>query len=525
MNSTANLFGQKPGLFSASALVLALAAATANAADLSWSGGTASYNNPANWGGAVPGTNDIAINDNGTNNTVQLNVGDPDWALSQLRAGNSTGNGAFLQNGQTLSLSGSPRALRLGVASGRQGVYTLNGGTIAYGSGEVNVGQLGQGILNINGGSITGGGSFAVNVGSSLDAVTATMDGGWSLDGYTWFEQGFYTPDTTRGLPAAGSTIVSESQPDHSFTLAPSYAANNAVMVNATVTNAIVSFTSPKACAALSFLGSASYGAATLNYTVHHADNTTETGSFVVPDWFDNAAVAYRVGGRVRPTGFDFQIINDGPNKPYLFAADITLANTASPVKSIDLAYASGGRACLLGVSGSSGSEFAPLAVTGYNADPVLEANAPIYVASTVTDTLNQTAGTIDITGELWVGNYGAGIYNLSGGTNTFRNWLALGRSGGNGTLNLTGGELNKVGNGDLLVGSGYQAMQGATPAGVLNHSAGVINDQNGFLCPESAPASGTYNLSGTAVLNVNGWFVIGRNGGSGSFTMTGGSI
>ena len=41
---------------------------------------------------------------------------------------------------------------------------------------------------------------------------------------------------------------------------------------------------------------------------------------------------------------------------------------------------------------------------------------------------VNQVAGEINITGELWVGNYGSGVYNLSGGTNTVQNWFVLGR-------------------------------------------------------------------------------------------------
>ena len=201
------------------------------------------------------------------------------------------------------------------------------------------------------------------------------------------------------------------------------------------------------------------------------------------------------------------------------------LANTTSPVTSIDLSFASGGNVCLLAVSGSSGGSFSPLAITGYNADLILEAGAPIYVSSAVTDTLNQVAGIITNTGEFWIGNYGAGIYNLSGGTNSIANWIAIGRSGGNGTLNMTGGVLNKSGNGDLLVGTGFQAPFGSSPVGVLNHSGGTINSLNSLLVPENSPAAGTYNLSGTAVLNVNNWIAIGRNGGSGELVISGGAI
>ena len=189
------------------------------------------------------------------------------------------------------------------------------------------------------------------------------------------------------------------------------------------------------------------------------------------------------------------------------------------------VAYGSGGVACLFALSGSSGGNFNPLAISGYNADMVLDLATPIYVSSTVTSVLNQVSGVITNTGEFWIGNYGAGVYNLSGGTNSISNWIAIGRSGGNGTLDMTGGVLNKSGNGNLLVGTGFQAPVGSSPAGVLNHSAGTINCQNQFLIPESAPATGTYNLSGTGVLNAIDWLAIGRDAGAGVLNMSGGTI
>jgi autotransporter-associated beta strand protein len=515
LNSTALAVGV---LISVSSLV-------ANAADIHWVDGTASYTNAADWSPAVvPGATDNAINDNGSNNAVQINLGDPDWTLTGLRAGNGAGNGAFTQNGQTVTVNGSIRPFRIGAASGNTGVYTLNGGAVIFTNGEFVVGQLGIAILNVNGGTINGFANFAVNIGTSLDGVTATMDGGTNKTGFTWFEQGFYTPDTTRGLPAAGSTFSSVSDATHSYTMASSYAGSGTVMLSAGVPSATITLTSPTACSGLSFLGSAGNGPVSVNYTVHHADSTIEVGSIAVLDWFAANPPAWLVGGRVPANGLGFQIIS-GPNFPAIFSHDIALTNTTSAVTSIDLAYVSGGVAGLMALSGSTGGNFNPLAITGYNSDLILEAAAPIYVSNTVTDTLNQVGGTITNTGEFWVGNYGTGIYNLSGGTNSIANWIAVGRSGGNGTLNMTGGVLNKSGNGNLLVGTGFQAPAGGSAVGILNQSGGTINCLNQFLIPENSPADGTYNVSGTAVLNVNDWIAIGRNGGNGTLNLTNGAI
>lgn len=516
------------------AILAGVSVGSIHAADRSWSGGTGTYNNAAAWGGTIPGVSDKAINDSGAGNAVQINLGDPDWIVNGIFAGKSAGNGAFVQNGQTVYLTNAVGrgAVRLGVAPGRTGAYTITGGALNY-TGDFNVGELGSATLNVNGGSIAGSGNLAVNIGNSLDGVNATMDGGTNKSGHTWFEQGLYSVDPSRGLPAAGSIVVSVSQADHSYKLAPSYAANNSVFLAAEgFPTATITLSAPTTASALSFLGSAGGGAATLNYTIHFSGAPDETGTLVIPDWYPpaEAIVALPVGGRVQADGLNFQNVDGGIEWPKLVSVDITVANSANPITSIDLTRVSGGRAGLMGVSSSTGSGFAPLTITGYNADLVMGTTENIYVASTVTNVLNQVAGEINITGEMFVGNVGAGIYNLSGGTNTVANYIGVGRSGGNGVVNMTGGVLNKTGNGHLIFGTHYQNLPGHDVSGVLNHSGGTINVQSGQVWfPEQSSTfgvvSGTYNMSGTAVMNVGDWFAIGRNGASGTLNMTGGTI
>ena len=515
-----------------------LLAFSAKAGDIKWQGGTASYTNAPDWvGGVVPGLLDNAINDNTTNNVVQINVGDPDWTVNQIRAGNSSGSGAFLQNGQTVNLTGTNfngsvgstfiTSVRLGVAAGDTGVYTLNGGSINYSNGLFNVGELGTGILNIYGGTITGSGFFYANIGAiaTPTAITATVGGGLTEGDFTWFEQGVYVPDGTVGLPHPGVTITSVSQPDHSFIMPPSYTVNDAVMISAAVTNATITPTVPAACSGLSFLGSAGNGPVVVNYAVHHADGTTETGSLSVVDWFGSGTNVLGVGGRVDALGINFQTFGAG-NNPHLLSLDIVVTDTGSAVTNIGLTYVSGGVACILGVSSSTGGAFAPVTMTGYNEDMIVEVGAPI-VSGSVTDIVNQTNGAIVIAspGQFLIGNVGTAIYNLSGGSIDVSNYVAIGRSSGNGTFNMTGGTLNQDGGGgNLLVGTGFN-NNGPSAVGVLNQSAGTINSQGQFLVPESSPSTGTYNLSGTGTLNVNNWLAVGRNSGSGVLNLTNGTI
>jgi len=146
--------GKKAALF----FSVISAVSIAQAANISWSGGTADYTNAPSWvGGVVPGPNDTAINDSGSNNVVRIRVGNPDWTVNQIRAGNGAGDGAFTQDGQAVILNGANSGtgfvtpFRLGTGATNTGIYTLNGGSIIYTNGSFNVGEIGTGILNING--------------------------------------------------------------------------------------------------------------------------------------------------------------------------------------------------------------------------------------------------------------------------------------------------------------------------------------------------------------------------------------
>ncbi len=504
----------------------ALAVTQSHAADVHWIGATDSYTNAASWDtGLVPTNTDNAISDNGSGNAVQVNLGDPNWALTSLRVGNIA-DGALVQNGQTISLNSTVRAFSIGVASGSTGVYTMNDGTVSYGAGGFSIGELGTATMNLNGGSLTGTGNMGVNLGvfTTVASITASMDGGTAKTGYTWFEQGFLVGSPSVGIPAAGSTFTSAAQPDHSFTMAASYTTNDAVMVDSNISSATLTFTAPTTYSALSLLATAGHGPMTVNYTVTHADTTTETGSLVIPDWFASTNVALALVGRVAADG---TIQNPG-NGPNLMAFDLTLTNTTSAVNSVTLGYTTGaGVVCTFAISGSTGAAFAPIAFTGYNQDMVVETGLNTIVSGSVTDTLNQAGGLISLTGagQFFVGNYGNGIYNLSGGTNTVSNYIAFGRSGGAGTVNMTGGLLVQNGGGNLLVGTGYQVPAGGSSVGILNQSGGTITSQGEFLCPENSPSTGTYNLSGSGVLVANNWIAIGRNGGAGTLNISGGSI
>jgi len=547
MNSLKQRFGIKPLLAIAAGGAVALCDMHGvQAADRSWSGGTSSYNTPGSWtGGVVPGVLDNAINDSGTNNVVQINIGNPDWTVGQIRAGNSVGNGAYLQNGQTVTTLGTNyngsviseffSPFRLGIVAADTGVYTISGGTLNYGPGEAHIGEVGTGIMNINGGTVTGTGQFRVNNGGiavpNPAVVNATAGHGPYLGGFTYFEQGYSPANPTKGLPPAGTTIVSVTQGDHSYRFAPSYTNNNAVILDTAVSNATITLTVPTNLTALSFLGSAGNGPVNVRCIVHYASGANDTNTIAVPDWFGTGQEAFNVEARVDALGKNLQF--PGPaggnpvgNAPYLLSVDSPLVNT-DKVTSVDFTYLSGGgffaTATIMAVSGQVGfGTFDPLAISGYNADVVIEANAPSpNVSNSITDVLNQSGGALNINNQMFVGYIGNGVYNLSGGTNTCNDWIVIGRTGGKGTLNVTGGVLNHASGGQpaLVIASPDGANNSI---GTFNFSSGTVNCNSEYWVGQGGTSIGTNNLSGSALLNVNSWVAIGRAGGNGTLNISG---
>ncbi len=140
------------------------------------------------------------------------------------------------------------------------------------------------------------------------------------------------------------------------------------------------------------------------------------------------------------------------------------------------------------------------------------------------TGTLNQTAGVISVIKEFGVGTrddnkIGTGTYNLSGGSLTAANNVFVGKElGSSGTMTMTGGTMSTS---DKLQIGHNQATGGVTQSG------GVVNVQNEVYIGNETSASsvGTYTLSGSAELNVGNEVLVGRDNGTGTLNLDGGTV
>ncbi len=221
----------------------------------------------------------------------------------------------------------------------------------------------------------------------SIAPTTASMDGGTLNTNYTWYEQGFNKNAPGTGLPTHGSVFTNVSAQDHTYRMAPSYTTNDALLIDQVVTNGTFTLTSPTLYGSLSFLASAgpSNAPVTVAYVVHYLDSRSESGSFTVADWFaSGSAPAWNANGRARVG--DLAVANVNGAYPKIFYKDVALVNPSAPITSISLSYVSGqGHACFLAVSGLiagsaspglAGYAWAPITVSGYNQDMIIETGA-----------------------------------------------------------------------------------------------------------------------------------------------------
>lgn len=204
--------------------------------------------------------------------------------------------------------------------------------------------------------------------------------------------------------------------------------------------------------------------------------NKTGSGNFVVGGTSGKTGTLLMSGGTLNNSG-EFQVSNSGSTGVVTMSGGAI--NTASWV---GIGHGGGGSGTL-NVNGGTFTK------TG--------TGSAFIVGDGSNGTLNQTAGSVSVPqAEVWFGN-GTGStatnYNMSGGTFDSANWLVVGRAGGTATLTMTGGTINNTGTGsDLVVGG------------------------------DSAGSNGTILLSG-GLMNISGRNTdIGKNSGTGAFTLSG---
>src|SRR6185312_16247878 len=131
---------------------------------------------------------------------------------------------------------------------------------------------------------------------------------------YDWYEQGFGgSVAAGTGLPASGSTFVSQSNPAVSFQM-QTYDQDNVLLLNSIGSSAPLQFVQPGHYQSLNVLASGAYGGANVNVTLDFADGSSTTFPIFVPDWLVTAPAAFNAGGRVlRSSGASPAVYHTAP--------------------------------------------------------------------------------------------------------------------------------------------------------------------------------------------------------------------
>ena len=198
-----------------------------------------------------------------------------------------------------------------------------------------------------------------------------------------------------------------------------------------------------------------------------------------------------------------------------IVAAPVTVANTVTVRSVAEGAFSPSNFA--MGDSRTTPTQFVVgdgdvVSVTGWGTI------ARVANTSTVMD---QTGGSFATTGEFTIGENGAGVYNLSGGTVNLGNKFYVGRTvaAAVGTVNMTGGSLTVAG----------EMQVGLAGTGVFNQSGGTLtansNLQIGQVYRNKSDGNGTFNLSGNGEVECKAYLAVGRDGaGTGTFNIAGGN-
>ena len=137
------------------------------------------------------------------------------------------------------------------------------------------------------------------------------------------------------------------------------------------------------------------------------------------------------------------------------------------------------------------------------------------------TAVMTQSAGALNVNGEIWVGQGGDGsngTYTFSGGTITNTNWVAIGRDNGTGSFTMTGGTWVKNGGGNFIVG--------ASGPGAMTQSAGLVDVQTGITwVGETNSCTGTLTISGTAEFRTSQFIAAVNGGTTGTINFNGGTV
>ena len=474
----------------------------------------------------------------GSTGTYDLDHGDLTQSGSAIVG--DAGNGLFRQIGGTHTLSGS--GLLIGDDAGGEGEYHVSGTTTMLtgtGAGDILVGNAGQGLLTVGGGSVsiadqlwvaelTGSVGTVLVTGGVLDTAAGLVVGA-SGSGYMEYTGGEVNVGGNLlvgyGSGGYGELLVKDRTLDVTGFMYVGDAAGSVGTV--TQTDAVVNVDSTF------ILGNA----------------TGSSGSYVLNSGLlitgDDAAVGYngvgvftQIAGIVTVGTLDTHRLVVGSGGNGVGSYTLTGADSLLQIAGeLSVGFSGTGvfiqnngtvLADHLEVGASGGSDGSYLIKDGLlkttnnaGSGDLDEGINQIGDSNAGNAWFRQEGGVVDFATALTVGenNGGAGpcFYEMAGGSLLIGEHLELGNGGGKGTFDMTGG--------DVVVGTNVLMGSAANALGVLLQSGGTMRVGGGMMIGNGGTSTGTVNVSGTTtLLDIEGLVLLGDDN-DGLFNQTGGTV
>ncbi|MDP0497742.1 MAG: hypothetical protein Q7Q73_16190 [Verrucomicrobiota bacterium JB024] len=452
----------------------------------------------------------------------------------------TTSGGAGTYNLEAGDLTFDTVSLRFGSADGATGVLDQSGGTLTATNTATTIGYNGDGEYNMSGGTANFGGNVAVATGASSTGSITQTGGTVSITngGYLQFGSGTGSYTLNDGtLEIGGTNGIRTGGGTSTFTLGGGtikvIESNLSTSMDFTLVNndTYPAFT-PSVIDTNGFNASFSGGIDGDGWLVKTGTGTLDLSSA------DRSfhALAVEQGEIEHSSGTtDLARLLVGAEPSVLGVADGTFTLTDG---TINLKLTNG--ADVLVGSQDTGANTGILNIDGgvLNLGDATDGaiRSDMYVGgfgTTGSGTVNQTGGIVNKLsddGIIHIGNQATGVYNLIAGTINVSgsNGMVLGRSGtwgtGNGTLNVSGGDLIFTEGTDLLLG-GAQDTEPLTGSGTVNQTGGTVSIRDGGNLVIGQRGTGTYNLDG-GVLEAGGSNRIRTgNGGAANFRFGGGTL
>jgi hypothetical protein len=208
------------------------------------------------------------------------------------------------------------------------------------------------------------------------NTITASIDGGTSKSGDTWYELGVNGLQPTTGIQLG--LVTAAYDPFSTYLFRPGDGLNVLMLDSANPTGTLT-FTRPISVVGLSLAGSSGHGSGTTAMTLRFSDGTSSSLSAVVGDWFNNSPRIQTSNGRINIFNNAFNNVNSDNPRILAINTGLATADQSKFLSSIDFSWTGSAADTVTAIFGVSGDVTGighftaiPLEASSFNHDVIV---------------------------------------------------------------------------------------------------------------------------------------------------------